>query len=97
MPDRTFAPTLGTGFAPGKSLFREGLQMRLRMLLGAMAAAAVFAGCEPGPMKPETAPASRATPAFQSDSPRAGPAAISGERSIRLFGRGVNRDKQIRV
>ena len=71
--------------------------MRLEALLAAMVVAVLSAGCEPGPMKPETGAAPRATSVERPDTTRPWGDALSGERSIRLFGRGVSRDKQIRV
>jgi hypothetical protein len=64
--------------------------MAPRALLSFAAAAAFIAGCDASPPKPETAQPIRA------GKPETVQPA-SGDRSIRLFGPGVNRQKQIRV
>lgn len=64
-----------------------------RPTLACMALAAILlAGCDAKPPKPETGGAA-AAPAVRIDPG----AAIPAERSLRLFGRGVNRQRQIRV
>ena len=61
-------------------------------LIGMALAAILLAGCDAKPPKPETGGASVA-PAVGVDPG----AVLSGERSLRLLGRGVNRQRQIRI
>lgn len=69
--------------------------MALRALLGVAIAAALLAGCDAKPPKPETDRTTASAPPVRVEP---GPAqALPGERGIRLFGRGVNRQRQIRV
>ena len=66
--------------------------MAPRALVGMAIAAAFVIGCDAKPPKPETRGSAVTAPAgSQSDS------VLSGERSIRLLGRGVSRQRQIRV
>ena len=62
-----------------------------RALVGMAIAAAFLIGCDAKPPKPETRRAVSAPAGSQFDTVR------PGERSIRLFGRGVSRQLQIRV
>jgi hypothetical protein len=62
--------------------------MALRALVGMAIAAAFVIGCDAKPPKPETRGSAISAPAGS---------LLSGERSIRLFGRGVSRQLQIRV
>ena len=67
--------------------------MARRALVGMAIAAAFLIGCDAKPPKPETHGHAVSAPAAagQPDS------VLSGERSMRLFGRGVSRQRQIRV
>ena len=65
--------------------------MARRALVGMAIAAALVIGCDAKPPKPETRGSAVAPAGSPSDS------VLPGERSIRLFGRGVSRQRQIRV
>ena len=67
--------------------------MARRALVGMAIAAALVIGCDAKPPKPETR--GSGVTASASGGPPEG--ALSGERSMRLFGRGVSRQRQIRI
>ena len=67
--------------------------MARRAFVGMAIAAALLMGCDAKPPKPETGGTTASAPAGGVE-----PGAIlPGERSMRLFGRGVSRQRQIRV
>lgn len=67
--------------------------MARRALVGMAIAAALLIGCDAKPPKPET----RGSGVTASASGGQPDAVLSGERSLRLFGRGVSRHRQIRI
>ena len=66
---------------------------RLVALVCVAAAAALVMGCDAKPPKPETGSIAVSAPAAD----LAPASAVTGERSIRLFGRGISRQRQIRI
>jgi hypothetical protein len=67
--------------------------MARRALVGMAIAAALLIGCDAKPPKPETGGTTASAPAAGVEHG----SVLTGERSMRLFGRGVSRQRQIRV
>ncbi len=67
--------------------------MALRLLAGVTFVTVLLMGCDAKPPKPETGSNTAAAPGAAVDQG----AARAGEKSLRLYGPGVSRERQIRV